>query len=174
MAQLDPAELNTLEQDITVTNANTMWRGQTLITWYNNEQWQTVADFYQEAQTPTDNIWRPDITPEEFACAVDANELINLPDKAELKLMTWNIITRVQWIDATEAQTRTNFQTLFGGGVAPITFDALMATSLRPGTRGEILYAGGNEQGAKISTIYGEDITSSNVRDTKRYSGAQR
>ena len=177
MADLSQSMLVTLKNDITVTNRDVMWKGQTLFTWYGREEWQIVADWYQELKAPEKLIWRPDILPEEMACVIDTEEIeaAAAPSEAThrtwtIKIGLWGIITRVPAVNATDRQTQKNFDSLFGpqsNPAAPKTYVNLSAVAQREATNGEDLYTDMPGGGTSISEIYGQAITDVNVREGK-------
>ena len=166
MANLDAAQLLTLKTDITVTNVDTMWEGNTIGYWYTTppQQWSVIARFYKEPSSPSINLWCPQIPRDTLMDAIDAGEFKAMTQQEQ---NTWGYVLGTRdYIDATQAQTRTNFSDIFGGGVAPNTLAAMTAAALKVATRGEALYAtpAGNEH---VSAIFGEEITDGNISDTR-------
>ena len=163
MADLDTAQLITLRDDITLTNAGTMWDGMTLLDWWNSGQNQPLAEYYDVEASPAVVLWRPNIPNTDLTAGIIMSEFISL---SQGRRDGWSVMTFPELIDATDAQIRSNFVDLFGGGQAPGTIAALTAIAQRNASRGEALYAV-SAGSANNSPIFGSPITSQNIAEAR-------
>lgn len=165
MARLGDAQLSTLHTDITVTRADVMHDGATLLDWYTKGDDEKVAEFYNGQHQPVEDVWKPDVRCQDINQAIVSAEFDMLTGN---RRETWGFtLSHLDPIDTTIGQVRDNFQYIFPNTEAPLTFANIMALAQRNATYGEVLY-GVRDQGAYISDIYGQRITADNVSDTRR------
>jgi hypothetical protein len=145
---LSPAQLTTLKQDITVTNASRF------ATNLANNEWAPIAAYYNTLASPTANLWRPDVTISQLSDGIVWADYETL---AQTKQNTSIAMTQSGVLNTTVQSNRDGFTTIFGGGSTTVT--NLLAIVKRAGTNFEVLFSGAPVQGARVSTVYGRQCT---------------
>lgn len=97
--------------------------------------WPTVAAFYNAPASPAVNVWRADIATEEIAPQVVMSDFVALTAVKQNGLL---LLTQGPKIDATQANVRSAFASIFGAGSTTLT--NLTALAQRPATRFEAMF----------------------------------
>lgn len=147
------AQLIILRNDIRVTRAATMFQGNTLLTYWNTFDFETLANYYNTLASPQVDLWRPDVTQSELAKCIVATEFQAL---TAVKQNTWFALLQGDILDATVALVRTNFVTIFGAGAATVT--NLSAAAKKAATNFENLFTVSN-----VSSVYGQSVSSQDI-----------
>jgi hypothetical protein len=112
---------------------------------------QAVADYYNAPSSPVVAIWRSDIRGVEIVSAITMTEFAAL---TALKQTCLTFMMEPNVIDATSANVRSAFNTIFGAGAS---LAALTAVAQRTGTRLEVLFSAGGPPAT--TTMYAHILT---------------
>lgn len=157
---LNDTQLQSLKTDATVTHAAVVYDGQTLLDRWNDND-TSILPYYNALANPTVLIWRPDITVDEAKEVVVWADFSALTPNGVARQNTYLALTQGGVINATKQTVRDAFVSIFGGGSASLT--ALTNLAQVSGTNLEALLAGATVQGAKVTQVYGYELTSSDV-----------
>lgn len=108
------------------------------------QNWPTIAAFYNAPSSPAVTIWRTDVPADEIVAAITFADLITLSVQQVLALQ---VLITPGTVDATSANIRTDFSTLFTGKGS---LAALTALAERTATRLEALFTTN-----QVSAVYG-------------------
>lgn len=147
------AQLQTLKTDINAKQ-NTVTGGETIAQHLAKSQWQKIADYYNTAASPQVDLWKPDVLVTDLARAVLMSEFVALTVQRQ---NGYFVLTQGTYIDASDANIRTSFSTIFGGASATLT--SLTAIAKKAATNFEALFVSGS-----ISSAYKIVVTSEDVR----------
>ena len=139
---LSDSEITTLRNNI-IAVKDTVYNGKTIKTWLGESNRAEVAAYYNSAGS--NDIWRPDLTPEEMTSIINMANFISLPAGNR---DAWMAMSKLSKIDATQALVRTNFVSIFGSGTA--TTVSATALAQRKATNFEFLFTT-----SSVSTKYG-------------------
>jgi hypothetical protein len=149
------AQLQTLKTDITVTNANTVYQGSTLLSLWQTFNYAKIADYYNTTASPQQDLWRPDILISEIIKVIVMSEFIAF---TAVKQNGWLMLMQSPVIDATSSNIRASFSTIFGG----TTITNLTALSKKAATNLEKLFSSANGTGFS-STLYGTTLSVNDI-----------
>jgi len=97
------AQLQALKTDITVTHANTVFQGLTLLQLWTGFDFANLALYYNTAASPQVDLWRPNVTRTEASKCIAAGEFMSMPVARQ---NTWFAILQTETIDATNTTVR--------------------------------------------------------------------
>lgn len=117
--------------------------------------WPGIANNYNTAGATM--LWRPDILPGEIAATVVNSAFTALSQQVQNGLI---LLTQGDKIDATNANIRTAFSSIFGAGA---TLNALTALAQRAGTRFEVLFSS-TQGAANVSTKFNQRVSALDVQ----------
>lgn len=165
---MTPTQLQTLKTDCTVTRASVVFQTLTLSQLWANDQYQLLADFYNQVQTPSVLLWNPMLAKEKVVQAIvvaGAGGFASLTLGAQ---NAWFAVSVVSHFDLTLANVRQQFVDIFGAGSG--TFTNLQLLARRAATYFEALLsvAGGAPGTGNVSDVYGQLLSASDVREAKR------
>jgi hypothetical protein len=124
----------------------------------NDDGNQFIADAYNALASPAINVWRADVRSSEVVAAVVMTDFIALTG---LKPDGFHLIITPDTVDASSANVRQDFQTIFG---ASTTLTNLTAIAQRPASRLEKLFGTGSPL---TSTLYAYLLTRVDVFDAR-------
>ena len=150
---LTSAQLSTLKNDILVTH------GSQFTTEIAEKNYPAIATWYNAATSPVVNIWRPDVLVKELNTGIVWADFKALDDASR---STYLAMTQAGFIDTTAQTVRTGFSDIFGNGSATAT--NLLAIVKRVGTNAEILFAGSNVQGGRVTQIYNYKLSPVDIK----------
>lgn len=117
------------------------------------KDWYTIAVAFNALSNPPVSIWRPSVTVQELNTAVDWSAFAVL---TVAKQNTYFAMITPGFIDATSANIRGGFNTVFGAGA---TLTALSALAQRTATRFEALFSTSN-----VSDVFGQTLSAGDVQ----------
>lgn len=146
---LSPAQNATLKTDIQAQPS--------LAAAVTLHDWAAVANFYNAAASPAVNVWRADVKASEIVAAVVPTEWVALTS-VQQSWLQW--ATNAGTLDASSANVRSGFTTLFGVGTTSRT--NLTNIAQRAATVLEKLFGDGNTP--LTSSLYGHVLTAAEVQ----------
>lgn len=149
-------QLTILKTDITVTKAATVYQGSTLLVHWQQSHTQIIADFYNQAANPQVDIWRSDVKVTDMAKSVLMSEFIAL---TAVKQNGMNLYMQGETIDATNANVRNGFASIFPAGTS---LNNLTALAKKAATYFESLFAV-----SSVSPFYNIPLTAADVDAAK-------
>ncbi len=158
------AQKQTLKTDVTVTHASTVYQGSTLLQYWNANNLDAIAAYYNTNVSPQVDLWRPDVSPNELQKAIVMSAYTAL---TAVKQNGFMVYLQAANLDATNQNIRDGFNSIFGAGA---TLTALTALAKKPATNWENLFVGAVQSGAYVSTQYGVLVTYGDVFQAKQLS----
>ena len=137
------AQLTTLKADL-LSKSNTVHNGKTFFIHNSESNYKALADYYNSLVSPTQMIWRPNLPKIELSKQIVMSAFVSL---TAVKQNGYIVLTQADTIDATDANIRASFSTIFGAGT---TLNNLTAVAQRAATNFEFLFTTAN-----VSTAYG-------------------
>lgn len=156
------AQLLILKNDILVTHAATVYQGSTLLQHWNNNNLETLANYYNANASPQVDLWRPDVSPFELQKVIVMSAYVAL---TAVKQNGFMVYLQSPVLDATNQNIRDGFTTIFGAGA---TLTALTALAKKPATNFENLFIGVIQSGAFVSSVYGQQVTYQDIFNAKQ------
>ena len=147
---LSDSEITTLRNNI-IAVKDTVYNGKTIKTWLGESNRAEVAAYYNSVGS--NDIWRPDLTPEEMTSIINMANFISLPAGNR---DAWMAMSKLSTIDTTKSLVRTNFVSIFGNGTA--TTVSATALAQRKATRFEELFTVSN-----VSSKYGYIVSQDDI-----------
>lgn len=148
------AQLTALKTDL-LSKTNVTYQGNTLGSYMANTNLQMIANYYNSNINPQVDIWKPDLKVEDMAKSLDMATFITL---TAVKQNGYFALTKGTYVDATVANVRASFVTIFGNGTANAV--ALAAIAKRPATIFEALFTTSN-----VSSVYGYVIQPEEIQE---------
>lgn len=146
-------QLQILKTDLFTTIANQVHAGKTFAIHIAESNYKALIEFYN---SPTNNnIWKPDLKVIELSKAIVMSAFIAL---TAIKQKGYFVLTQGEFIDATNANIRTGFASIFGAGTT--TTNNLTALAQRFATNFEFLFTTSN-----VSSLYGYILTEDDIRE---------
>jgi hypothetical protein len=143
---LTTSQLQTLKNDLFVTRIDQVYLGKTFAIHIAESNYNVLADFYNTATNQ--NIWKPDLKVNELSSAIIMSAFVGL---TAVKQNGYFVLTQGEYIDATNANIRAGFTTIFGAGT---TLNNLTALAQRFATNFEFLFTSNN-----VSSVYNYILT---------------
>ena len=154
---LTTAQLQALQTDATVTNAATVYQGETLGARWAASDTAPLAYYNSLSTTP---IWRKNSI-DALMVAVVWADYVALTPNGSLKQSAFLAMTQGTELDFQLQSIRDAIQAIFGVGSATLT--NLLAVAKRNGTQLEILLASAVVQGARVSQVYEYQLQAADV-----------
>jgi len=158
---LTTSQLATIKNDITVTKPNTLYNGVTLISLWNGNDFEHLADYYNTLASPTIDLWRPNVAAWEATRSVVGSVYVGL---TAVKQNGFQMYLLAGTIDATSQNVRDSFSAIFPAGA---TLNNLIAVSKKQATNLEALFVGAVQSGAYVSSVYGYVIGANELSKAK-------
>lgn len=155
-SSLTTAQLLTLKNDFKVTRANTVYSGKTLKIHLDESNYTKIAEFYNNNYSPAELFWNPQIGIEDILSNIVWSEFISL---SQGQRDAFNALTQGGCVDATNANIRTGFASIFVNPSA--TFTNLQNLSRRNATNLEKLFE--TSGGSLVSSVFGYKVTSGDI-----------
>lgn len=156
------SQKTTLRNDITVTHANTVYQGSTLLQHWNGNNMEALAGYYNSVAAPQVDLWRPNILPSEIVPVLIMTEFIGL---TAVKQNGLSLYMQAPFIDATNVNVRNGFTAIFAGS-AGVSVTNLTALAKRPATNYENLFTVVTS-GVGISSAFGQVVSPSEIFSAK-------
>lgn len=138
------------------SNLQTVIEGKTIEIHIAETNFQPIADWFNQDNSPTVNIWIPNLDPKTLNQALVMSEFQALTVQ---KQNGWFAMIGGNEVNATIAQVRTNFGTIFSGA----TLSNLTAMAQRPATRFENLSVVTNGTG-KSTDMFGYIVSHQDIQ----------
>lgn len=145
-------QLQILKTDLFTTRANQVLSGKTFDIHIAESNYKILAEFYNSSTNS--NIWKPDLKVTELSKAIVMSAFIAL---TAIKQNGYFVLTQGEFIDATNANIRTGFTTIFGAGA---TLNNLTALAQRFATNFEFLFTTAN-----VSSVYSYTLTENDIKE---------
>jgi hypothetical protein len=152
---LTPEQLQTLKTDLYTTRAKQVYAGKTFASHISESNYSVLAEFYNSPTNPGQNIWKPDLKVSDLPPAIVMSAFVGL---TAVKQNGYFVLTQGEYVDATNANIRTGFVTIFGAGSATTT--NLTALAQRFATNFEFLFTTAN-----VSSVYNYILTEDDIRE---------
>ena len=150
------AQKAALKNDITVTHGSTVYQGQTLLSYWNGNNMEALAAYYNTVASPQVDLWRPNILPSEVIPVIVMSEYIALTAVKQNGLLLY---MQGVYIDATNVNTRNGFASIFTSGTSLTNLTAL---AKKAATNFENLFTSNN-----VSSVFGQVVTPSDIFSAK-------
>lgn len=147
-------QLQALRTDLFTTRANQVYSGKNFASHISESNYKTLAEFYNSPTNPGQNIWKPDLKVSELSPAIVMSAFIAL---TAVKQNVYFVLTQGEYIDATNANIRAGFVSIFGAGA---TVNNLTAIAQRVATNFEFLFTTSN-----VSSVYNYILTDDDIRE---------
>ncbi len=147
-------QLQTLKTDLFVTRTNQVYLGKTFASHILESNYNVLAEFYNSPTNPGQNIWKPDLKVSDLAPAIVMSAFVGL---TAVKQNGYFVLTQGEYVDATNANIRTGFTTIFGAGS---TLNNLTALAQRFATDFEFLFTTAN-----VSSVYNYTLTENDIKE---------
>jgi hypothetical protein len=149
-----------LKTDATVTHANTVFAGQTVLALWNMSDQAPLA--YYNALSVT-QCWRQDMRVDDLKDAVVWADYVALSPNGALKQTAWLAMTQGDILNLANQGNRDAIVAIFGSGSPTVT--ALLGVVKRTITNFEALVASAPVQGAVVlpRTLYGIMLTADDI-----------
>lgn len=118
-----------------------------------NTNLKGIARYYNSVAVPKVDIWKPDLTIDEITNVIVMSDFIAI---TAARREAWMAMSQATFINATLAQVRANFVSIFGNNTA--TTNAVTAIAKRPATRFEALFITGEASSRYGYQVVAEDI----------------
>ncbi len=145
-------QLQILKTDLFTTRANQVHAGKTFAIHIAESNYKALIKFYNSSTN--NNIWKPDLKVTELSKAIVMSAFIAL---TAVKQNGYFVLTQGEFIDATNANIRAGFASIFGAGA---TTNNLTALAQRFATNFEFLFTTSN-----VSSLYGYILTEDDIRE---------
>lgn len=146
-------QLQTLKADINSKLA-TVYNGQTFTYWLGKQNYEQLANYYNQTASPQVDLWNPALARETIINNITSTDFLTLSQaKRELFLA----LTSANNIDATITAVRNHFSNIFGTST---TLTNLTAIAKKAATIAEGLYTTNN-----VCAIYGTTIGYNDIKD---------
>ena len=149
---LNNAELAILRANLD-SLMNTVQDGDTFIKHLGNSKFAKITKYYNSEAVPRLKLWNPSATITDIANKIVMADFIALP---EPNRSGWMALSRAATIDATQNETKANFEAIFGVGTN--TTKDIMDVIMKPATNFEMLFTVN-----RVCTKYGYIVTEEDI-----------